>query len=89
MSVSRKLFPSKKTTERRPNLDKIMEGSRDHVPPDVRLREHLASKRHQGPCPGFSVRVNMRHKQGDERPTVRKMYDKTAQKGRKRGKAPS
>lgn len=56
------------------------------VSPEKRMAEHKASKAHRGPGGMTSVRVRMRLVFGDERPTVRKMYDRTT-KPRKRRKA--
>jgi hypothetical protein len=41
---------------------------------------------HRGPDPGGTVRVTMRSKLVDEKPTVRKMYDAASQPKRKRRK---
>lgn len=62
-------------------LDKIPD---DHKSPEQRMAEHKASVAHTGPNPGGTVRVTMRTKLGDERPTVRKMYDRTTKQRRRR-----
>ena len=56
----------------------------DHLKPEERLAQHQASVHHRGPNPGGTVRVTMRNRLGDEKPTVRKMYDRTVKPRRRR-----
>lgn len=88
MASKKCIPPSKSTAERRPSLSRLMEGADRQPPfdPAERLRLHKASVAHRGPDPGGTVRVTMRNKLGDEKPTVRKMYDKTAKPKRRKGK---
>lgn len=79
--VSRKLFPTVQNDNRRFSMRETRD---DHLTPAARMAEHKASMEHTGPDPGSTVRMTLREKLGDEKPTVRKMYDRATKPKRRR-----